>query len=80
MMENPVQLDQIRPKATLKICEINGGHGLKQKLQVMGIRDGQKRFLGSKQPIRGPLTIKVNEREITIGRGMAKKIMVEVIS
>ena len=80
MTQTPIQLDKIRPKNTVNIREIQGGHVFKEKLQVMGIRVGQNISVVSKQPFRGPLTIKINGRELTLGRGMAKKIMVEVIS
>jgi len=79
MIENLLQLDRIPLKKIASVQEINGGHGLIQKLQVMGIRKGQHVQLTSKQPFRGPITIKVNGREITLGRGMARKILVEVI-
>lgn len=79
MTKNQVTLDRIPPKTTVIIHQINGGHGLIQKLQVMGIRKGQNVTMASKQPFRGPITIKVQGREITLGRGMARKIMVEVI-
>lgn len=80
MTEKSIQLDRLPPKTVVKIQEINGGQGLIHKLQVMGIRKGQQIIIASKQPFRGPITIKVNEREITIGRGMAKKILVEVVA
>lgn len=73
------QLDKIPAKTHVTIQEVKGGKGLIQKLQVMGIRKGQKIELSSKQWFHGPITIKVNGREITLGRGMARKILVEVI-
>ena len=79
MTTDSIELDKIPPKSSAKIQQIKGGHGLIQKLQVMGIRTGQIITLSSKQPLRGPITIKINDRELTLGRGMAKKIMVEVI-
>ena len=80
MTTNLLQLDALPPKKEAIVQQINGGRGLEQKLQVMGIRKGQHIFMASKQPFRGPITIKVNGREITLGRGMAKKILVEMIS
>lgn len=80
MTQNLVPLDRLPPKTKATIHQIKGGHGLIQRLQVMGIRKNQQITIASKQPFRGPITIKVNGREITIGRGMAKKIMVEVVT
>ncbi len=73
-------LADLPAKSEGKIVEIQGGYGLQEKLDVMGIRIGKKITVVSKQPFRGPLTIKVNSMQMTVGRGMAKKILVEVVS
>ena len=62
-----------------RILSIQGGHGFQRKLQVMGIREGQVIKIVSRQPFRGPLTIEVCGSQITLGRGMANKIIVEVM-
>jgi ferrous iron transport protein A len=66
---------QLNKKA--KIIEINGGSGFQRKLRVMGIREGQTIKTVSKQPFSGPLTILVGSFQMTLGRGMAQKIIVE---
>ena len=55
----------------------HGAHGLKGRLNVLGIREGQIVRVISKQPLMGPLTISVGNNQMTIGRGMAHKIIVE---
>jgi len=45
----------------------------------MGIMPGKKVRLVSVQPMRGPVTIETNGRQISLGRGMAARILVEVI-
>ena len=62
-----------------RILSIQGGHGFQRKLQVMGIREGQVIKIVSRQPFRGPLTIEVCGSQITLGRGMTSKIIVEVM-
>ena len=62
-----------------RITCIDGGRGFQRKLQVMGIREGQEIKIVSRQPFRGPLTIKVCGSQMTLGRGMAQKINVEEI-
>ena len=62
-----------------RITCIDGGHGFQRKLQVMGIREGQEIKIVSRQPFKGPLTIKVCGSQMTLGRGMARKILVEEI-
>ena len=62
-----------------KITSIQGGHEFQRKLCVMGIREKQEIKIISRQPFRGPLTIEVCGSQMTLGRGMAQNIMVEVI-
>ncbi|MCK4415846.1 MAG: ferrous iron transport protein A [Thermoplasmatales archaeon] len=62
-----------------KIVSIQGGYGFQRKLGVMGIREKQKIKIVSRQPFHGPLTIEVRGSQMTLGRGMAQKIMVEVV-
>jgi len=62
-----------------RILGLNGGMGFQRKLRLMGIREGQMVQIVSRQPLRGPLTIAVGKCKITLGRGMANKITVEVI-
>jgi ferrous iron transport protein A len=45
----------------------------------MGIREGQTITIVSKQPFRGPVTISVGSCQMTMGRGMAQKIIVDVV-
>ena len=61
-----------------KIIRLDGGRGLQNKLRVMGIREGETIRVVSKQPLRGPITIAVDGCQVTLGRGMARKIIVEV--
>jgi ferrous iron transport protein A len=60
-----------------RIIGIQGDKGLQRKLQLMGMREGQEIKIVSKQPFRGPITIKVCGSQMTLGRGMARKILVE---
>jgi len=62
-----------------RIIEIHGGPGFRRRLNVLGVREGQIVKVVSRQPLRGPLTISVGYSQMTIGRGMAHKIIVEVI-
>jgi len=72
-------LNQLSVNETARIYDINGGHGFQRKLSSMGIRKDQGIKIMSKQPFRGPITVKVCGCMMTIGQGMAQKIIVEVI-
>lgn len=64
-------------KARVVSCE--GGRGLSNKLNAMGIRPGKEIKKVSETFIGGPITIKVDNTNIAIGHGMARKIHLEVI-
>ena len=55
----------------------HGGQCIHRKLNVLGIREGQIVRVVSKQPMMGPLTVAIGNSQMTLGRGMAHKIIVE---
>ncbi|MFC2033905.1 ferrous iron transport protein A [Chloroflexota bacterium] len=61
-----------------KVLQIEGGHGLTDRLSSMGVRPGQKLTKVSSMFMRGPVTVQLNGSRVAIGFGMAKKIMVEL--
>ena len=77
MNHQNIPLTDLTPNKNAKITSVGGGYGLQRKLQTLGIREGQEVKISSRQPFRGPLTIKVCGSQITLGRGMARKILVE---
>ena len=73
-----IDLTQMQPNESGTIIEIRGGSGLMRKLQSMGIRPGKKVTKVSSHFWRGPQTVEIDNMQIAIGFGMAKKIFVEV--
>jgi ferrous iron transport protein A len=61
-----------------KVIRINGGRGIVNKLDAIGIRRGKEITILSNSFIGGPVTVKVNNAKIAIGHGMAARIMVEI--
>lgn len=59
------------------VVGIQGGHGLACHLESLGIRVGRKVTKISSQLMRGPVTVRVDNSQVAIGFGMAKKILVE---
>ena len=51
---------------------------LKNKVAGMGIRAGKKLKMATKQPIKGPVVVTVDESTISLGLGIADEIIVEV--
>lgn len=66
-------LTQLRTGEMARIAAIGGGRGLRQKLFLRGLSEGKVVRVISNY---GPVTIEVDRSVVTIGRGMAQKIMV----
>ena len=79
MVENKIPLTDLPLNKKGKIIGIDGGLGFQKRLRVMGIKEGQIIKIVTKQPFRGPITIAVFSCQMTLGRGMANKITVEVV-
>ena len=62
---------------TGKIIRIIGGKGFRQKLAVMGIKEGLEVRIIKSSLSGGPVVIEVERNSIAMGRGMAQKIYVE---
>jgi ferrous iron transport protein A len=60
------------------ITAINGGYGLIQKLDMLGIHPGKEITKISSQLMKGPVIVRWGNTEIAIGYGMARRIMVEI--
>jgi len=79
MDKKTISLTHLIPNKEAKIMSLEGGQGFQRKLRIMGIREGQIIRIVSKQPFRGPLTISIGNSHMTLGRGMADKIIVEAV-
>ena len=73
-----VDLTQMRPGESGVIIEVQGGCGMTRRVQSMGVRPGKRIAKISSHFWRGPQTIQVDNAQIAIGYGMAKRIMVQV--
>ena len=62
-----------------KIVNLKDGRKFSNKLNAMGVRPGKEIKKITDTFIGGPITIKVDNSNIAIGRGMAGKIKVEVV-
>jgi ferrous iron transport protein A len=73
-----LDLTQLKLGQKGKVVEIQGGEGLIRRLESMGIRQGKKITKIGAQFLRGPQTLRVDNLQVAIGFGMAKKILIEV--
>lgn len=61
-----------------KILRLEGGLGFQKNVRSRGIREGKILEVVTRHPFSGPIVIKIDSRETAIGRGMARRIVVEV--
>ncbi len=59
------------------ILSVEGGSGARAKLEAMGIRPGKKIKKLSSHIFKGPVIIEIDGRDIALGRGLAKKVVLE---
>lgn len=71
-----LRLLKVKPGNSVKVLKIGGGSGLQSNLKNMGIREGKMVKVIAREPAGGPLVIKIDNMKITLGRGMASKILV----
>jgi ferrous iron transport protein A len=57
---------------------VDGGHGVERKLEDMGLRAGKQVRKVSSQLMAGPVTVLVDGRQVAMGRGIARRVRVEV--
>jgi len=60
------------------VAHIEGGHGLVNRLNALGIRPGKRITKVSSMLMRGPITIEVDRAQVAIGFGMARRIIVKL--
>jgi len=70
-------LDLVPSGTEVVVKEIQAGCGLKSRLYGLGIFPGEKVKVIKND--RGPILLKVGNTKLAIGRGEAKKILVEVV-
>jgi len=75
---NTVTLTQMRAGQKGKIVKIDGGHGLAQKLDALGIRVGKEVTKISAQLMRGPVLLRQDNTRVALGFGMASKVSVDL--
>jgi ferrous iron transport protein A len=73
-----VDLTQLKEGVSGIVVEIDGGFGLIRRLESLGLRVGKKVTKVSSQLMRGPITIRINNSQIAVGFGMARKIILRV--
>ena len=72
-------LANLLPGEKAKIVELDGGYVFQRKLRTMGIREGKVLRVVAMHPVGGPFVVDVEGEVVAIGRGMVRRIFVEVL-
>ncbi len=56
------------------VVSVAGGHGLRHRLALLGVRPGVEILKISSLLLRGPAVVKIGGRQVAIGFGMARRI------
>ncbi|RKQ61771.1 ferrous iron transport protein A [Thermovibrio guaymasensis] len=70
-------LSQVKAGEKVRIVNITGGHGLKNRLAAIGIFPGAEVKVVKSPP--GPVIVEVAGSRVAIGQGMARKVEVEKV-
>lgn len=71
-------LDEVEPKHTARVVMIDGGEGVRSHLNVLGIHIGDWLEVDERAPFRGPILVKVHGSRVALGRGIARKVLVDL--
>ena len=77
-MTSDLTLDQVELGLEVKVIEIQGGWGIRNRLNKMGIHPGDRVTVRRSGVMGGPILIRVHGMEVALGRGMARKVTVSV--
>jgi len=73
-----ITLDLVKEGRKVKVLDISGGWGIRQRLGCLGIHPGDEIIIRTSAIMRGPILISVHGNQVALGRGVARKIIVEV--
>ena len=63
----------------MRVSDLRGGRGMQARLTQLGFLPGNRVRIIRKAPFHGPFLIEIEGREIVLGRGVARHIIVENI-
>jgi len=72
-------LNTIKENQKVKVVSISGGWGIRQRLGCLGIHPGDIITIKRSAIMQGPILIKIHGNQVALGRGVASRILVEVI-
>lgn len=78
MPSSPIPLTEAAAGVSVLVKEIEGGHGVQDRLKSLGIRSGVHVVKIADSFAHGPIVVKHGRTQTALGRGICQKILVEV--
>ena len=72
-----ISADRLRAGQVAVVRSVEGGRGIQQRLEAMGVRPGKTIVKVSGLFMGGPVTVMVDGRQVAMGRGIAGRVTVE---
>lgn len=79
MSDERLALADVSAGDTVRVCAIEGGHGIHDRLLALGIRTGVNVTKISDLFASGPIVIQHGQTQTALGRGICQKIIVEAV-
>lgn len=70
-------LGEVDPRNEVVVVTINGGLGVSSHLNTLGIHTGDRIIVLDRAPFGGPVLVEVHGSRVALGRGVARKVVVE---
>lgn len=71
-------LDTVGIKRQARVIMIDGGQRVRSYLNTLGIHIGDWLTVVQRAPFRGPVLVEVHGTRVALGRGVARKIQVDM--
>ncbi len=72
-------LDMLAAGKSAVVVSLEGGRGMMARLDAMGVRSGKRVRMLSSQFMAGPITVLVDGRQVAMGRGIARRVVVQPV-
>ena len=73
---NEIALTDIKDGQVATVSGITGGQGMVERLTAMGIRPGKRITRFCSMYMQGPVTVRIDNVQLALGRELARKILV----
>ncbi len=73
-------LDKAPSGAHIQVIRVEGGADSVRQLAQLGVRTSEVGRIRGAAPLSGPILLEINGSTVAIGRGLARKIVVQVVT